>query len=51
MFFTYATAELPVGHNRYKWEERIAAWEKITALKKKYPQLHFLVSVNCIFKT
>jgi len=34
MFSTYATADLPVGHNRYKWEERIVVWEKITALKK-----------------
>lgn len=43
MFSTYATAKLPVGHNRYKWEESIVVWEKITALKKN-PQFHFMVS-------
>lgn len=39
IFSTYATAEFPVGHKRYKWEDRIIVWEKITELKNTSPVL------------
>lgn len=33
MFSMYATTDFPVGHNRYKWEDGLVDWEKITELK------------------
>lgn len=35
----YATAEFPVGRNRYKWEDRIVDWERITEIKNTSPML------------